>query len=76
MKKEIRIYTKNDIITIENVYQYNIYHKANIFEVNISTYDKKNRYHLKTKRYNLDNIIQIDIISKINNMISTDFILF
>ena len=81
MKRDIKIYLKdNSIINVNNVYQYDIYHKINMLEIttrhiskNLKTNDED--YHLETKRYNLTDIIQVDITTRTNNDYTTDFIL-
>lgn len=71
MKKDMRIYTKNDIIDIEDIYTYTIYHKSNTLVV-ITQQDV-------TKKYDLNELTQIEITIKLNNenwATTTDFILF
>lgn len=82
MKRDIKIYFKdNSVINIDNVYQYDIYHKINMLEIttrHISKNLKNNdeNYYLETKRYNLTDITQVDITTRANDDYMTDFILF
>lgn len=81
MQRSMRIYFKNNsVINIDNVYQYDIYHKINMLEIttrhiskNLKTNDED--YHLETKRYNLTDITQVDITTRANDDYMTDFIL-
>ena len=72
MQRDMRIYMKNnDIINIEDIYTYTIYNKINSLVV-ITQKDI-------TKEYNLKEITQIEITTKMENenwATNTDFILF
>lgn len=75
MQRDITIYMKNnDVIYVKNVYQFGIYHKANILEI-ATQHGKNKNYHLKIRKYDLNDITQIDIMTKINEYCMTDFIL-
>lgn len=72
MQRDMRIYMKNnDIINIEDIYTYTIYNKINSLVV-ITQKDI-------TKEYNLKEITQIEIMTRMENenwATNTDFILF
>ena len=72
MQRDIRIYMKNnDIINIEDIYTYTIYNKINSLVI-ITQKDI-------TKEYNLKEITQIEITTRMENenwATNTDFILF
>ena len=72
MQRDMRIYMKNnDIINIEDIYTYTIYNKINSLVV-ITQKDI-------TKEYNLKEITQIEITTRMENenwATNTDFILF
>lgn len=72
MQKDMRLYLKNnEICDIKDIYQYNIYHKADKLEIVLQ------KDYIIT--YSLSDITQIDIITRLdgkNWATNTDFILF
>lgn len=72
MQRDIRLYLKNnEIRDIKDIYQYNIYHKADKLEIVL-----QEDY---TITYSLSDITQIDITTRLdgkNWATNTDFILF
>ena len=72
MQRDIRLYLKNnEIRDIEDIYQYNIYHKADKLEIVLQ------KDYIIT--YSLSEITQIEITTRMKNKnwaTNTDFILF